>query len=118
MTESDPEGGTGGAEQSGELTPKRAYELNEGGMSFREIGSLYDVSHTTARRRKEEHEESMEMGKSQVSPNDFEPSDLRSALQDKETENPYVHDCPACGDPIEEGTRHCPHCGSGPIKWE
>lgn len=117
MTQNDPSSGTDGTEQSGELTPKRAYELNEGGMSFREIGNLYDVSHTTARRRKEEHEESMEMGKQQVDPHDFGTEDLRSALEDKETDNPYLHPCPSCDEDIEEGMTTCPYCGAGPINW-
>lgn len=104
----------------GGLTPKRAYELKERGYSYREISSLYDKqpSHTTVRRWVMDYKKGLEEGRGSVDPTDFDTEDLRDALDDKETENPYTAPCPACGDDIEQGTTQCPHCNAGPIRWQ
>lgn len=104
---------SGKDETNDELTPKRAHELKEQGMSYREIGNLYDLSKDTARRRKVAFDDAYEAGKKDVSPTDFEAEELTNALNDKEdAHNPFeTADCPACGADVRVD-EDCEDCGA------
>ena len=65
-----------GEETKHELTPQRAHELKEEGMSYREIASFYDVSKDTARRRKVAFDDAYEAGQKGVSPTDLKQKNL------------------------------------------
>lgn len=103
---------------SKELTPKRAFKLNEqDGFTQDEIGDAYDVHRNTVSNRKKSWEETKNTTESVVE-NKIEEYGLDGNIDDEEPEdNPYdVTECPACGNdmdnPDSAGEKDCPHCGT------
>lgn len=127
MPDDNPDETDSGGKHTGEkLTPRTAYRLTEEqGMTQSEVGEMFGVSQPRVSTLKSQYESARDEGAESVTPDQFEPEELKEALNDSEPdENPYEGtDCPRCGKeipatkyPSEPGVHDCPHCGE-PIQW-
>lgn len=100
------------------LTPKEAYDLTENqGLTQNAVAHMFDVSQGYVSQRKKEHTESAEVGKSQVSPGDFEKGELEQALSDKKSDDDE-YECPECGYTMDYmENEQCPECGTN-FAWD
>lgn len=103
-----------GRDTTDKLDAKTAYrEYHENGLTYAQIGEKYGVSTSTASRREKEYEEISTEKEKEIQQNP-QKYGLKHESEDKETENPYKTQCPACNSKIPKpnsaGIHECPEC--------
>ena len=99
----------------GPLTGRLAYELhNEQGITQTRLAEVYDVTQPTVSRRIKTYRDGIEAGKESVDPSQFDRDDLRNALSDAETDDPYT--CGTCGSEVAYLQPRCNEC-DGTLNW-
>lgn len=114
----DTEANDGDNGKSGkEIPPEEVHAMyHNRNMTQAQIGEHYGVTQQYISQILRGYER----GRESVDPSDFGKDELKSALGDDPTTDPYDHDCPACGEiipsPDSAGRHPCPECGTE-LEW-
>ena len=99
----------------GPLTGKLAYELHEEqGIPQTRLAEAYDCSQPTVSRRIKTYRDGIDAGRESVDPSQFDRDDLRNALTNAETDDPYT--CGTCGGEVAYLQPRCNQC-DGTLNW-